>query len=217
VGRYQDVALEVDAEYCRKNRIQIARRFTGGGTVYHDEGNLNLTIVGEICGVDLHEIRHRNLLIVQNALSQFGVESSINLPNSVLVQGKKISGASAAVRRGYFLWHASLLVSTNLESIAQALSPSKNLGPTSHVRSQWQPITNLAITLGSPVEMREVKKRIIISVEKILEVHIKESTLTNCEERTAKSLHQKYYSAEWNKKGVTPSRKRNDAHTTIAV
>lgn len=205
VGRYQDVALEVDEQYCIRKRIQIARRFTGGGTVYHDDGNLNLTILSEMRDIDLQEIRRRNLLIVQNVLSQFGVESTVNPPNSVLVHGKKISGASAAVRRDYVLWHASLLVSTSLESIAQALSPSRMPVRTNRVRSQWQPITNLASSLGRPVEMHEVKKQIVIAAEKILGNQLKGSALTSCEERTVKRLHdQKYSSAEWNKKGLMP-------------
>jgi lipoate-protein ligase A len=205
VGRYQDVTLEVDEEYCVRNCIPIARRFTGGGTVYHDDGNLNLTVLSEMRDIDLQETRLRNLLIVQELLSQFGVTSSINPPNAILVHGKKISGASAAVRREYFLWHASILVSTSLESIAQALSPSRKPARTNRVRSHWEPITNLVSSTGRPVEMREVKKMIVTAAEKILGNQLEGSALTSCEERTAKRLHnQKYSSAEWNRKGLMP-------------
>ena len=205
VGRYQDVALEVDEEYCLRNGIQIARRFTGGGTVYHDHGNLNLTILSEIRDIDLQETRHRNLLIVQELLSQFGVESTVDSPNAILVHGKKISGASAAVRRDYVLWHASLLVSTRLESVARVLSPSRKPAYTNHVRSHWKPITNLVSSIGRHVEMHEAKKEIVIVAEKILGNRLERSTLTSCEERTAKRLHdQKYSGAEWNRKGLVP-------------
>ena len=44
IGRFQCVHEEVNIAYCEENQIAIARRFTGGGTVYHDPGNLNFSI-----------------------------------------------------------------------------------------------------------------------------------------------------------------------------
>ena len=205
VGRFQDVDLEVDEEFCIRNSVRIARRFTGGGTVYHDEGNLNLTILSEKRDIrDLQVIGRRNLLVIQETLLQFGVESTVNPPNSVLVSGKKISGASAAVRRNYVLWHASLLVSTSLESIARALYPSREPARTDSVRSRWQPVTNLATLLGRPVAIHEAKKQVIDTIETILGNELRGSKLTSCEEETAKRLHDEEYStAKWNKKGLT--------------
>ena len=44
IGRFQCVHKEVNLAYCKENDVTIARRFTGGGAVYHDEGNLNFSI-----------------------------------------------------------------------------------------------------------------------------------------------------------------------------
>jgi len=203
VGRFQDVDLEVDEEFCIRNGVRIARRFTGGGAVYHDEGNLNLTILSEKHDIDLQVIGRRNLSVIQDTLLQFGIESTVNPPNSVFVDGKKISGASAAVRRNYVLWHASLLVSTSLESIARALYPSREPVLTDSVRSQWQSVTNLATLLGRPVAIQEVKKHVVDTIETFLGNELRGSKLTSCEEETAKRLHdEKYSTTKWNKKGL---------------
>lgn len=43
IGKHQRLRSEVDTEWAEQEQIHIARRFSGGGTVYHDMGNVNLT------------------------------------------------------------------------------------------------------------------------------------------------------------------------------
>ena len=45
IGKYQNIRAETDIEYARQKRIRLARRYSGGGAVYHDMGNLNLTFI----------------------------------------------------------------------------------------------------------------------------------------------------------------------------
>src|SRR3990172_9373973 len=75
MGRFQDVSLEVNTQLCSRKGVQIVRRFTGGGTVYHDEGNLNLTILSKRNHVDLEKIQLRNISVVRMTLSKLGVKS----------------------------------------------------------------------------------------------------------------------------------------------
>ena len=44
VGRNQNTVAEINADFVRRNNIQVIRRITGGGAVYHDSGNINYTI-----------------------------------------------------------------------------------------------------------------------------------------------------------------------------
>ena len=159
VGRFQDIRLEADLSLCAREDIQIARRFTGGGTVFQDDGNLNFTIVQREPLIDLQKIQYRNILILKETLRQLGVESTIH-PNSISVNDKKIVGASAAIKHNCVLWHASLLISTNITTINEVLSPSRESYQTERVRSKWQPVTNLQTILSRPVEVNEVKDKI---------------------------------------------------------
>ena len=48
VGKHQNTLAEINLDFVHKNRIRVARRLSGGGTVYHDEGNLNFTFIFDL-------------------------------------------------------------------------------------------------------------------------------------------------------------------------
>jgi lipoate-protein ligase A len=203
VGRFQDILLEADICLCMRKRITIARRFTGGGTVYHDQGNLNFTLVTWEPVIDIQVIQQRNISILRETLLRMGVESAITSPNSVVVQGRKIAGASLAVKRNLALWHASLLVSTDLATLKQVLSPSREAFPTNRVRSKWQPVTNVQMAASRPVEITEVKKQILSSFQDIFDIRLRKSQLSPSEETMTTQLHDlKYATSEWNNEGI---------------
>ena len=58
----------------RENKISIARRNSGGGAVYHDLGNLNLTFVTTKQKYN----RRKNLELICDALKSVGINSEIN-------------------------------------------------------------------------------------------------------------------------------------------
>jgi lipoate-protein ligase A len=202
-GRFQDIHLEADTTLCMRKSITIARRFTGGGTVYHDQGSINLTMVTWEPTIDLQTIQHRNIAIMKETLLRMGVESTIANSNSISVGGKKISGASLAVKRNLVLWHASLLVSTDLLTVTQVLSPSRRQFTTNRVRSRWQPVTNLQTALSRPVQTAEVKEQILNTVQDMFDTRLRMSQLSASEENMTSRLHDlKYATAEWNNDGI---------------
>ena len=203
VGRFQDLHLEADTSLCIRKNIILARRFTGGGTVYHDQGCLNLTMVTQEPIIDLKTVQHRNIAIMKETLLRMGVESTIANSNSISVEGRKISGASLAVKRNFVLWHASLLVSTDLLTVTQVLSPSRRQFTTNRVRSRWRPVTNLQTTLSRPVETAEVKEQILNTVQDMFDTRLRTSQLSPGEENVTTKLHDlKYATAEWNNEGI---------------
>ncbi|MGA2784875.1 MAG: lipoate--protein ligase family protein, partial [Candidatus Bathyarchaeia archaeon] len=167
MGRFQDISLEVNTQLCSKKRVQIARRFTGGGTVYHDEGNLNLTILRKRDHADLETVQIQNISVVKRTLSKLGIDSVVDPPNSLLADGKKISGSASALNRKFILWHASLLVSTDLDTLHQVLSPSQDYIRTIHVRSRWRPTTSVQQLLGKVIQISEVRRKFVESIHDV--------------------------------------------------
>jgi len=222
VGRFQEVAAEVNVAHCELSNVSVVRRFTGGGTVFHDESTLNFTILNgrgrrEISPLGFQEV---NMRLVREALSSFGVHCVISPPNSILIDERKVCGAAAAVGKCFTLWHCSILVDTNTKLLAQVLAPSKSRSPSRFVRSNWQPVTTLSSALTQPIGVRKVEDCIRTSVEKSLGVRLRKDQLSKEEVESAQSLYDtKYSSNVWNMNGNLGSdieRKAGD-HTTIAV
>ena len=205
VGRFQEVEAEADTAFCEQNNIQVTRRFTGGGAVYHDKGNLNLSIVTpRQSGISLREIHDTNRAVVWNLLNELGLECVCVLPNSLEISGKKISGAAAALGRDYAFWHASILISTDTQMLERVLLPSRTPKSTRFIRSRWQPVITLERALGIHVEMEHVKCQLSRSFERSFGVGLTPGQLSKDEENLMESLFFcKYSTREWNFQGFS--------------
>jgi len=203
LGRFQKASTEVDISLCQQSGIQIGRRFTGGGAVYQDEGNLNLTLVIQQGARDkqfrLNEIASA---IVLDTLRSFGLKGSFLAPNSIMLGERKISGGAAASGHGFALWHGTLMVSTNVDTLESVLSPSRQKHTTHYVRSRWHPVTTLEAAVGRKVGVEEVKTTLTESAQQILGVKLEPDGLRFDEERWFTSLYTRKYSLpNWNNNG----------------
>ena len=124
IGCNQAIRNEVDLEFCTKNEIQVVRRMSGGGAVYHDLGNLNYCFISnKIDGKSA--INDDFLQPIVEVLSTFGVSAEIGKRKDLwLPDGYKISGTASHVSKNRELHHGTLLYETNLEMLEKALSPN---------------------------------------------------------------------------------------------
>jgi lipoate-protein ligase A len=200
LGRFQETSSEVDVTLCEEKNVQIGRRFTGGGAVFHDKGNLNFTIVTRrkerITLTELHEAASS---IVLDALRGLGLKPTFLSPNSILIGGRKVTGAAAALGRDFAVWHSSTLVSTNVDTLKLVLAPSEKAHGTRFVRSRWQPVTTLQAALGRRVSLADVKAQLMRSVENSLGVRLEVGTLSAEEDNRCDRLYRRKYSLPaWN-------------------
>lgn len=163
VGKYQDVYSEVNIDFVERNKIKIVRRFSGGGTVFHDLGNLNLTFIET--GTNLNFDKFTNQMI--DILSELGINADSNERRAININGLKISGSAQCVHKNRVMYHATLLFSSDLASLetsvegdpeqARMSSMSKKL----YVKSVKSPVTNIAGHLLKDINIREFKQFII--------------------------------------------------------
>src|SRR5690606_34230164 len=91
VGKHQNAMAEINYPFVHKNNIKVARRISGGGTVFHDRGNVNFTFIKTVDSPA--EINFRRFVQpVIKALEKLGVEAVASGRNDLLLHGKKISG-----------------------------------------------------------------------------------------------------------------------------
>jgi lipoate-protein ligase A len=100
LGRNQDIESEIDIDYCKKHRISITRRVSGGGAVYQDLGNLNVSIfinkkLIPIKNPDIMQITAHFTRLIKNSLDIFGITNlTIENSSNILFNGLKISGSA---------------------------------------------------------------------------------------------------------------------------
>lgn len=118
VGRNQTIEAEVDLDYCKMHGIEVVRRLSGGGAVYHDSGNLNYAI---ICDGSEHPLDRNYTEPIVWALRELGVDAVTGSRGEITVDGVKISGSACMVHRGRVLFHGTLLFDANLQMLDAAL------------------------------------------------------------------------------------------------
>lgn len=118
IGRNQNPWLECDLEYMRREGIRLVRRYTGGGAVYHDTGNINISWISE--NKD-HAVLHR---ILRDVLERQGITDVQAEKNDLLYHGRKISGFASMTEEQKHLYHGTLMVDVDLDRLIHALTPS---------------------------------------------------------------------------------------------
>ncbi len=142
IGKHQNLLAEINYRFVYENHITIARRITGGGTVYHDEGNLNFAFFSY--APEGKQINFKKYLdIVKLVLKKFDIPAVIEGKNDLKVKGLKISGNAGHVFKYVTLHHGTLLIQADLFKLSQSLQTFENRYFYKGVKSIRSKVTNL--------------------------------------------------------------------------
>jgi len=123
-GKHQNACAEANYAFCKENNIHIARRLSGGGTVFHDLGNVNFTFVKALSeGMERAVDYKRYLDPIREVLSNLGIQTTYSERDDLLLNGLKISGnAQHIYQKGLKgLHHGTLLYDSDLASLNTAI------------------------------------------------------------------------------------------------
>ncbi|WP_372932323.1 lipoate--protein ligase [Mariniphaga sediminis] len=142
VGKHQNALAEINYPFVHRKKIHVARRISGGGTVFHDEGNVNFAYIKNVKSTTDISFKLFTTPIVE-ALAKLGITASSSGRNDLLVAGKKISGNAEHVFKNRVLHHGTVLFNSNLEQLEQAIKavPGKYNGKA--VQSNRSEVTNI--------------------------------------------------------------------------
>lgn len=200
IGYFQKISESVDLEFLHSKGIDVTRRITGGGAVFHDyQGELTYSIVTPAQG-PLSDVNESYRIIcsgIVHALRSFGVQAEFVPINDVSVHGKKISG-SAQTRRGeVLLQHGTLMYNTDLDTLEKALRvPAVKLA-SKGVSSIRERVTTLYSLIPQRPSKREIAEALVAGFSQALGRRVFFADYSEAELELARKLVEKYKSRDW--------------------
>lgn len=193
VGCYQNICREVHVPGLLARHIPVVRRMSGGGTVYHDLGNLNYTIIStqtELLDYDCY------LTPVIHALNNMGIPAKKNRTCDIAIGDEKISGSAQKAAGGRVLHHGTLLFDSDLTILNQITATCKNDSFQSKgTVSAICPVTNIRRHLLRDMTVEEFRQRLL---GKVLPPGSQTRTLSAEQISDVERLRdEKYRSWEW--------------------
>jgi lipoate-protein ligase A len=207
IGRNQNLDEEVYSETAHSYGVDLVRRISGGGAVYHDQnGEVTYSVTAETAslGKDIPSVYQRIYEAVVDAIRIIGISADFspgntkNCPN-LTVNNRKISGSAQTVRRGIVLQHGTILLDADLQKMFELLRIRSTSDCTQAAQIAENKITSIKNELRHPVTAETAANALIQGFRAILKIRIESGLLTPYEEEIAKKLcREKYATRSWN-------------------
>lgn len=165
VGRHQNTLEEINTEYVKANNIDVVRRISGGGAVYHDLNNLNYTIISKEKEEKAFDFKSFSIPVIKT-LESLGVKAEFTGRNDLEIDGKKICGNAQAYINGRIMHHGCLLFDVDLTVLADALKVSNDKIESKGVKSVRARVTNILNELPKKITVLEFKDLILQYMKK---------------------------------------------------
>jgi len=193
VGYFQNPKFQVNIAVCKKMRISIVRRISGGGAVYHDYGNLNYSVFIHTSLLKNHieDVEKSYSLFCGGVIEGLKVldVKAYNQKGNIMIDGRKISGSAQHRLYDAILHHGTLMVDVNLDILGQTL----------RISNPERTLINLYDILPNKIPLNEIKGVIKVGFEKMFNMKLKKGALTPEEKQIAKRLWKvKYSKISWN-------------------
>ncbi|WP_436962766.1 lipoate--protein ligase [Staphylococcus shinii] len=196
IGKNQNTIEEVNQSYIDEQGIDVVRRISGGGAVYHDTGNLNFSFITDDDGNSFHNFQKFTEPIVE-ALKLLGVDANLSGRNDIQVGEAKISGNAMVKVKDRMFSHGTLMLNSELDEVQNALRVNPAKIKSKGIKSVRSRVANISEFLDEPIDIDKFKEIILKTI--FGETQVEEYKLTDEDwEKIEKLSNEKYRTWEWN-------------------
>jgi len=160
IGRNQNTIEEINPPVVAERGIQVVRRISGGGAVYHDLGNLNFSFMTRDVSGHFSRYDRFNQPVIE-VLRSLGVPAELGGRNDILAGGRKISGNAQFAGTQRMFSHGTLLFDSNLDDVTEALRPRPGKVESKGVKSIRSRVANISEFISKPLTVAELRDCII--------------------------------------------------------
>ncbi|MBI5539766.1 MAG: lipoate--protein ligase [Bacteroidia bacterium] len=197
VGKHQNTFAEIDNNFVNEKHLAVIRRISGGGTVYHDLGNLNFSYITNVKTDRIINFDFYTKPII-DLLSELGITATLNSRNNIFIGEKKITGTAAHIFKNRVIHHGTLLFSTSIEDLEKSIENNKTGYKDKAIKSVRNTVTNISDHLTSKINLeifRELlRSKINTYFEIVKKYHFTDNDITNINNLVI----SKYQTWEWN-------------------